>query len=372
VTDRPRCTLDREATPPTLRLAGDWRLGSVVEGAGPALAAAADPGLPHLRLEAGGLGGWDTSLPVFVRRLQAARPASTALALDGLPQGARRLLELAATPLAETTGPLARPSFLARIGEGAQWRLEGVADVLAFVGEVVLGLGRLLSGRSVVRGRDLALAIEEAGVRALPIVTLVSILIGVVLAFVGASQLRLFGAEIFVANLVAVGMLREMGAMMPAIVAAGRSGAAYAAEIGSMVVEEELDALRTMAIDPIDFLVLPRILAMTAMLPLLAVYANVLGILGGGLTAWALFGIEPRLYLDQARLFLGLDALASGLFKAAVFGAIVAATGCYRGLRCGRDAAAVGRATTAAVVGGIVGIVVADSFLTVIYHVLGI
>ena len=191
-------------------------------------------------------------------------------------------------------------------------------------------------------------------------------------AFVGGSQLALFGAQVFVANLVAIGMLREMGAMMAALIMAGRTGAAYAAELGTMQVNEEIDALRTLGISPMEFLVLPRLLAFTLMMPLLAVYANLAGILGGAAIGIGVLGIYPATYYEQSLQFVRLQDVGVGLAKAVVFGLLVAAAGCLRGIRSGRDAAAVGAATTSAVVSGIVAVIVADCLINVVCYALGL
>ena len=182
----------------------------------------------------------------------------------------------------------------------------------------------------------------------------------------------MFGAQIYVANLVTTGMAQEMGPLMAAVIMAGRTGAAFAAELGTMQVNQETDALRTLAVDPVQFLVVPRMLALMLMLPLLACYAILMGILGGGIVGVAVFDINPLQYAHQMRLMIGIEDFAGGIFKAAVFGVIVAVAGCLRGMRCGQDAAAVGNAATSAVVTSIVGIVVADAAINVLYHVLGI
>jgi phospholipid/cholesterol/gamma-HCH transport system permease protein len=234
-----------------------------------------------------------------------------------------------------------------------------------------LALARLARGRARMRRMDLALVVQQVGADALPIVALIGVLVGMILAFIGGVQLSLFGAEIYVANLVALGMAREMGAMMAAIIMAGRTGAAFAAELGTMQVNEEIDALRTLGISPMEFLVLPRLLGLAMMMPLLAVYADLFGILGGGIVGVGLFGISPEIYWQQSLQFVTLGDFSGGLFKALVFGIVVAVAGCMRGLRSGRDAAAVGASTTAAVVSGIVGVIVGDSILNLVYHALG-
>ena len=182
----------------------------------------------------------------------------------------------------------------------------------------------------------------------------------------------MFGAQIYVANLVTTGMAQEMGPLMAAVIMAGRTGAAFAAELGTMQVNQETDALRTLAVDPIQFLVVPRMLALMLMLPLLACYADADGHPRRRHRRRAVFDIDPLLYAQQMRLMIGIEDFAGGIFKAAVFGVIVAIAGCLRGMRCGQDAAAVGNAATSAVVTSIVGIVVADAAINVLYHVLGI
>lgn len=261
-------------------------------------------------------------------------------------------------------------SLLARVGDRAQsiWRETG--DFFAFIGEAFLAFLRLLRGRAGFRRSDFLLILQDTGARALPIVTLISVLVGMILAFVGAVQLRQFGVEIYVANLVGIAMLREMGALMTAIIMAGRTGAAFAAEIGSMQANEEIDALSTLGFNPVDFLVLPRILALVLMMPLLALYADILGILGGALIGTTLMGLDFSQYWAQTVRALNMTHLFIGLIKASVFGVIVALAGCQRGLFAGRSASAVGMATTSAVVLAIVLIVVADGIFAVVLDIL--
>jgi phospholipid/cholesterol/gamma-HCH transport system permease protein len=193
-----------------------------------------------------------------------------------------------------------------------------------------------------------------------------------ILAFVGAVQLRLFGAEIFIANLVGMGMAREMGAMMTAIIMAGRTGAAYAALLGTMQVNEEIDALKTIAVSPIEFLVLPRLIALVLTMPLLCIYADFMGILGGAIVSATMLDISFFQYFQQIQGFVELRHFVIGIFKAAVFGVLIASAGCFRGLQCGRSASAVGFAATSAVVTSIVLIIVADAIITVLCQVFGV
>ena len=206
----------------------------------------------------------------------------------------------------------------------------------------------------------------------MPIITLISALVGMILAFVGAVQLKLFGAQIFIADLVGLGMAREMGAMMTAILMAGRTGSAFAAEIGSMTVNDEIDALKTSGFSPMDFLVMPRILAMLVTIPLLCLYADIWGMMGGALVAAGLFDISASEYLIQIQTRLRLIDFEVGIGKSAVFGILVATAGCLRGLLCQRNASSVGLATTSAVVTGIVYIVISDAVMTLLVTALNL
>ena len=206
----------------------------------------------------------------------------------------------------------------------------------------------------------------------MPIITLVSIIIGLILAFVGSVQLRMFGADLYIANLVGIAMVREMGAIVVGIIMAGRTGAAFAAQLGTMKVTEEIDALSTFGISPMEFLVLPRVVALFLMTPLLCLYSIVLGIFGGALVGVGLLGISPQLYLDQTLQALTLVDLYGGVFRAAAYGVLIGITSCLRGMRCGQDAAAVGEATTGAVVTAIVAIVIADGLMAVVFNAVGI
>jgi phospholipid/cholesterol/gamma-HCH transport system permease protein len=250
----------------------------------------------------------------------------------------------------------------------AAWTTAG--DALTFLGETLLALLALLRGRARFRRVDLLHAFEATGVAALGIVALINFLIGAVLAFVGAVQLVQFGATMYVANLVAIGVARELGALMTGIVMAGRTGASFAAVLGTMTVNEEVDALRTMGLKPAEFLVLPRVLATALMMPALVAYADLLGLLGGAFVAVAVLDLGTIEYLRQTQNALALRHVLIGLGKSVVFGGIVALAGCYYGIRCGRSAAAVGEAATRAVVMGILFVVVADAVFTVVFHVL--
>jgi phospholipid/cholesterol/gamma-HCH transport system permease protein len=242
---------------------------------------------------------------------------------------------------------------------------------IAFIGEYGQALVLALRHPRRVRWGDTLAVAEAAGFQALPIVSLIAFLLGVILAFQSAIAMRQFGAEIFVADLVAISLLRELGPLMMAILLAGRSGAAFAAEIGTMKVNEEVNALTTMGLDPVRFLVVPKILAGVFVAPLLTLYANLIGLFGAALVMRG-FGIPMVAFFNQVNGAVNLTDLGSGLFKAAVFGLLVASVGCLRGLQTGTGAAAVGRSTTSAVVSAIILIVIADGLFAVLFFHLGI
>jgi phospholipid/cholesterol/gamma-HCH transport system permease protein len=318
---------------------------------------------------------WDSSLVAFLTAVaELCRRHGIALEREGLPSGICRLLRLAeAVPeRAGTRRDGTRPPWLARLGDGTVQLLDASREVVAFVGEVTLAVGRLLTGRARFRAFDLALVIQETGARALPIVTLISVLVGMILAFVGAVQLARFGAEIYVADLVAVAVVREMGCIMTGIIMAGRTGSGFAAEIATMKVTQEIDALATLGIRPIDFLVLPRLIALTLMMPLLCVYSDLLGIAGGGLVSVGMLDLTAVQYVHEAAAAVTLRSYAIGIGKSVVFGVLVAFAGCLRGMQSGRSSSAVGEAATSAVVTSIVLIIVADGLFAVVFHVLGI
>jgi phospholipid/cholesterol/gamma-HCH transport system permease protein len=294
--------------------------------------------------------------------------------LGGLPSGVARLLALAeAVPeKKDARRGEKRVSFVARVGLAALAAYDATREFLSFLGEVTVAMGHVIRGRARLRVSDLLVFMEEAGAQALPIVSLISFLVGTILAFVGAIQLEQFAAQIYVADAVGIGMAREMGAMMTAIVMAGRTGAAYAAQLGSMTVTQEIEALRTMGISPIEFLVLPRMIALSLMMPLLCLYSDLLGILGGFAVGRGMLGISARVYYNQTVHAVELGDIAGGVFKASVYGILIAVAGCLRGLESGRSASAVGEATTSAVVTGIVLVICACGVFAVTFYILGI
>jgi phospholipid/cholesterol/gamma-HCH transport system permease protein len=358
-----------------IRLGGAWHLQCEVPD--PSVVQHEFGSTPPQRVtfDAGQLTAWDSSLLTFLIKVSELCARQHVLAeRDGLPPGVRRLLALAeAVP--ERAGArqgVVVPWWLARIGTAVLNAREPVLEMLGFIGQVTQALGRLARGKARFRVTDLMLLIQQAGAEALGIITLISFLVGLILAFVGAVQLQQFGAAIYVANLVGIAMVREMGAMMAGIVMAGRTGAAYAAQLGTMKVTQEVDALTTMGISPLDFLVLPRMIALCLMMPLLCLYADLVGILGGGAVGVGMLHLAPLVYYNQTAGAVTVGDLVGGVFKASVYGVLIAISGCLRGMQCGNSSSAVGDAATSAVVTGIVFIICACGLFAVVFYVLGI
>jgi len=357
-------------------LTGDWLLGGALPGPDPVLDRLRKTPKPSaLFFDSQMLGDWDTGLvKTLIAIWQSAGANGVEVDDSGLPTGARRLVALA-FEVEEREGArrvFKRKKFLEQVGESATAAAESGLELLTFTGEVVLSCGRFLRGKATFQRSDVIQYIQEAGAEALPIVGLISFLIGMIFAFVGVMQLSLFGAGIFTADLVALAMVREMSAIMTAIIMAGRTGAAYAAQIGTMKVNEEVDALTTLGMNPIDYLVTPRVFALIVMMPLLTMYGSLMGIIGGTFVGLGMLDVSLQQYVSQTINAVSLNSLFGGLFKSVVYGILVALAGCQQGMACGNSALAVGQCTTKAVVMGIVLVVISASMLTVIYINLGI
>lgn len=356
---------------------GDWELGQALPGTQAALdAIAALPAGGRIVFDTTAIGEWDTGLIVALSRIEeSANKHNIEIDHSGLPEGAAKLLHLAFA-VGERTGAKRsdekKGSLVNRIGKATSRTIANLKSSLAFLGNFIGSLGRFFTGKANYQRNDLWVTMQEAGAEALPIVGLISFLIGIIFAFVGVIQLNKFGAGIFVADLVAVGMVREMGPIMTGIIMAGRTGAAFAARIGTMKVNEEVDALTTLGLDPMDFLVLPRVIALVLMLPLLTIYANAVGILGGMMVSLSMLDVSATQYWVQTKSAVTIGSIVTGLIKATVYGIVIAIAGVKSGLECGSSAQAVGTATTSAVVSGIVWIIVTASVLTVIYITLGV
>ena len=357
-------------------LSGDWVMDAPVPALEPVLAQIEhDNQIKNLQFATVGLGRWDSMLVTeVVKLIGCANRSDVGVDKTSLPLPIQNLLALAAAVPERIDAHRTRQAVSWRQALHFAW-LAGLSEsraMLLFVGEMALSIWATCRGRAHFRREDFWLYVQECGPSALPIVTLISLLVGLILAFVGAVQLSLFGAQIYIANLVSLGMTREMGGLMTAIIMSGRTGAAYAAQLGTMHVNSEIDALRTMNLDPMAFLVLPRMLALILIMPLLCLYADLMGIIGGGLVTVNFFDVSLTEYLDRTASAVKMKDFTIGFVKCAVFGILIALSGCMRGMQCGRSASAVGEAGTSAVVTAIVFIVVADSVMTIICNRLGI
>ena len=314
--------------------------------------------------------GAGIALLVHLRNLQ--NNAGGTLQIDGLrPEFASLLDDFVPASLAEPTSRRSRRGAVEEIGEAVVEIWRDIQILVSFVGELSVALVRAMMNPRTIRWRDALAVAEAAGVNALPIVALIAFLMGLIMAFQAASPLRQFGAELFIANLVGLSILRELGPLMTAIVLAGRSGSAFAAELGTMKVREEIDALKTMGLDPVRFLILPRLIAAVAMTPLLTIFADLIGLLGGAVVMRSL-GFPLVTYFHQIQYAVSYGSLVGGLVKAFVFGILVAGIGCLRGLQTKSGATAVGESTTSAVVSGIILIAITDGIFSVIYYYLNV
>jgi phospholipid/cholesterol/gamma-HCH transport system permease protein len=358
-----------------LDLAGTWTLGHIPSAPDLIREIESYPDAKNLCFDGRELTAWDTSiLTVLGGLIETCGRRGITADLEQLPDGIRRLWALASA-VPERKGArraAVREPFLSRVGGSAMARATSIAETLDFIGDIAVAFGRLLRGKACFRRSDLLLFLRDCGASSLGIVSLISLLVGLILAFVGAVQLVMFGAQIYVASLVGIAMVRVMGAIMVGIIMAGRTGAAYAAQLGTMQVNEEIDALKTLGVSPAEFLVLPRMLALTIMTPLLCLYADLMGVLGGLIVGIVMLGISPIEYLNQTEASLSLTHVWIGLLHSFVFGVLIALAGCLRGMQCGRSSSAVGFAATSAVVTGIVSIIVSTAIITVCCNVIGI
>ena len=356
----------------TLILTGPWSAQASHGKIADPLALFGRAGMKTLSFDAAGLQAWDTSLLVFLSGLRR-QSQNHGVTFDeaGLPESARRLLGLLSVKAPTPAAPAARAGPVARIGRKVMDGGTACVAIAGFIGETILRAGAALAGRGRMRGTDLVACMRDAGIAALPIVAVVNLLVGGILAFVGAVQLQRFGAVIYVANLVGVAIVREMAPLMTAIVMAGRTGGAYAAEIASMQGAEEIDALRAIGIPVHDYLILPRVLALTTMMPLLYLYGCAIGIFGGMAVSVAMLQLAPARFTAQLVGSLSGGQVLFGLAKSLCFGALVSIVGCRIGLKAGRSANDVGRAATSAVVSGIVGIIALDAVFAVCANAVG-
>ena len=358
----------------SVSLNGEWTLARKPPSAETLLAqTGSEPGMA-LSLHGRNLARWDTALLSFVYKLhRLCSEQGCLLDTSALPAGIQRLLSLSesAAPPEQSQEPHHDETLFEVTGEWSLSFWNHLKKLFTFHNQAFMAFANLLRGRAIFRRSEFLKLLQDCGVQALPIVSLVSVLVGLILAFVGAVQLKAFGAQVYIADLVGIAMLREMGAIMTGVIMAGRTGAAFAAQLGTMNVNEEIDALKTLGVSPMEFLVLPRILALMIMMPLLCLYADLMGILGGGIVGVTLFDISINQYLTQTTEAIVLSHLWVGLGKSVVFGLLVAISGCMQGMQSGRSASAVGFAATSSVVMSIVAIIVTDGLFAVICNALG-
>lgn len=309
---------------------------------------------------------WDSTLSSYLYKIiKFAHNNKIKVDYSSIPSSLKSLLDLALAvdrkpnPINTTT-----IGFLEEIGEKSIALWKTIGKGFSFFNNIILSIGRFLKGRAVVRGQDFISTLNDCGPKALLIVSLISFMVGLILAFVGSIQLKTFGAQIYVASLVTIGMIRIMGAIMVGIIMAGRTGAAYAATIGTMQVNEELDALKTMGISSIDFLVLPRIFSLLISMPILVMLSDFMGMAGGAFVGTFLLDISSDEYWKFAWSAFGLGNFLVGIFHGVVFGIVISLCGCYYGINCGRNADSVGIATTKAVVSSIVWMIVLTGIIT--------
>jgi len=373
----PKLVIDR-TSPLSLvaRVSGNWRAHCGVPTV-EIVRQALSEGTAAMSLEfdVSALTGWDSRFVALVGRSgEMCQNRGLEFRDGGLPEGVRRLLRLsqAAPGKVDKHCPEAKLSFLQELGERAVRDWEGALGLLKFLGENVLALGKLLRGRAQFRWADAFLVMQQCGPQALGIVALINFLMGLILAFVGAIQLQRFGASLYVADLVGIATVRELGCVMTGIILCGRTGAAFAAQLGTMKLNEEISALQTFGISPIEFLVLPRMVALILMMPFLCLFADLISIMGGFLVSVGILDVAPAVYLTRTIQAIQLKSFLLGIGKGCFFGFLVASTGCLRGMQSGHDAAAVGEATTRAVVSGITTIIASDGIFAVLSHALDI
>jgi phospholipid/cholesterol/gamma-HCH transport system permease protein len=358
----------------TLALSGDWQQGYTPPDFTRLRPELSSGRLSRVIVDGTGLGEWDSLLMSFLLKCHNhCLEEDLAFETRHMPDAVLSLLEVATAVKPHRRPAASDASWLQALHPIRALRavIDDISASLGFLGEVCIALARLLVGRANTRWTDFRNFVYQAGPDAFGIISLTSVLVGMILAYLGAVQLQQFGAEIYVADLVVIGMLREMGVLMTAVVMAGRTGAAYAAQLGTMQTNEEIDAISTMGISPMEFLVVPRILALVAVMPLLTIYADLLGMIGGGIVAGGM-GISPLQYFNASESAISMTHIAVGLIKSVVFAILIAVAGCRSGINSGRSSAAVGQAATEAVVTAIVYLIVADAAINILFQQMGV
>lgn len=358
-----------------IKLGGDWQISAGLLSANEVISQlASHPDIVQINFSVSQELKWGSGLISFLLKLiKECRNRNISIARQGLPQEAQKLLALLLNVHEYKISPqTTREPFFKRTGRKVLQTSSDFLSALDFLGDIAVSLGKLITGRSYFRWNDFMRLVQRCGVETLVLVSLISLLVGMILAFVGSIQLKMFGAQIFVADIVGIAMVRVLSAVMTGVIVSGRIGASFAAELGMMQTNEEIDALKTFGISPVEFLVLPRVLALVMMMPLLVIYADLMGVLGGFVISIGMLHLNPIEYLNRTQHAVKLGYMWIGLIHGFVFGIIIAVTGCLRGMKSERNVAGVGIATTAAVVTGITGIVTATAIITFICQLIGV
>lgn len=330
--------------------------------------------IKSIKINASKLESWDSTLVVILYKLiNLSKEKNIDIDAKSLPDGLVRLLKLAFSvdrkPEQDDNN---KNSFLENLGGKTLNAWGAIKSGLSFLAETARSMGRFFTSKAIMRKIDFMFALEDCSFKALPIVSLISFMVGLIFGFVGSVQLKLFGAEIYVASLVAIAMVRVMGAVMTGIIMAGRTGSSYAATIGTMQVNEEVDALKTMGIPISDFLLLPRIMSLMVMMPILTMFSDIMGMLGGAFVGIFMLDLSIVEYWNTSINSLSLTHFFVGIVHGFVFGCVIAICGCYYGIKSGKDADSVGKATTNSVVASIIWIIISTAILTVICQSMGI
>jgi phospholipid/cholesterol/gamma-HCH transport system permease protein len=358
-----------------IKLSGDWQISAGLLSTDEVTSQLnSHPGIVQINISVSQELKWDSGLISFLLKLiRECGHKNINVAREGLPQEAQKLLTLALKVHEKNiSSQKVRESFLEKTGEKFLQIIESLRSGLEFLGDIAVSLGRLVTGKSYFRWDDFMLIVQKCGVDTLLLVSLISLLVGMILAFVGSIQLKVFGAQIFISDMVGIAMVRVLSAVMTGIIVSGRIGASFAAELGMMQANEEIDALKTLGISPVEFLVIPRVLALVVMMPLLTIYADCMGVVGGLVISAGMLNLNPVEYLNHTMHAVKLSYVWIGLIHSLVFGVIIAVAGCLSGIKCERNVAGVGIATTSAVVTGITGIVIATAIITFVCQILGV
>jgi phospholipid/cholesterol/gamma-HCH transport system permease protein len=358
-----------------LKISGEWRICADF----PSLAQittqlARHPQINQITFELSKDLVWDSAfISLLLALYRECQHKNIRFSMETLPAGMQKLLNLA-LKVHEKTIPVkvTEETFLEKTGEKVLEIKKSAFLLFDFLGDLTLSFVRLATGMAYWRKDEFFLIVQRCGANALGLVSLISILVGMILAFIGANQLKMFGAQIFIADIVGIAMVRVMGAVMTGVLLSGRTGASFAAELGIMQSNEEIDALKTLGLNPVELLVMPRVIALVIMMPLLTLYSGLMGILGGFLVSTGVLGLNPIEYLNHTQTAVKLNNLWVGLVHSFIFGVIIAISGCMRGMNCERSAEGLGVATTSAVVTAITCIVIATAIITYICQLLGV